>query len=124
MDRDIIVKKSKITGQGIFAERNFKKGEVVLKWNPKPLKKSDIKNLSKKERTYVAIIDKKYYLMQPPERFVNHSCESNTKPKDNCDVAIRDIKKGEEITSDYGDMEGLEGFRCRCGSKSCKGIIH
>ena len=121
--KDVIVKKSKISGQGVFAERDFKKGEVVLKWNLKPLKELDIKNLSEKERTYVVIIDKKHYLMQSPERFVNHSCDSNTKAKNNCDVAVRNIKSGEEINSDYCDIDGIEGFRCKCGSKSCKGII-
>lgn len=123
MPNDIIVKKSKISGKGIFTNRDFKKGEVVLKWNPKTIKKSDIKKLSKKERGYVAEIDNKYYLMQEPERYVNHSCELNTEAKNNCDVAIRDIKKGEEITTDYGNIGNLDNFRCRCGSKSCRNII-
>ena len=30
---DVTVKKSKIHGMGVFAARNFKKGEVILKWN-------------------------------------------------------------------------------------------
>ncbi len=37
--KDIVVKKSKIIGKGVFAIRDFKKGEVVLKWNPKPITK-------------------------------------------------------------------------------------
>ncbi len=124
MKEDIIVKKSKINDKGIFANRDFNKGEIVLKWDPKPIRESDIKKLSKKERGYVAEIDNKYYLMQPPERYMNHSCEPNTKPRDNCDVAIRDIKKGEEITTDYGSIGGVDSFRCKCGSKSCKGTIY
>ncbi len=62
--------------------------------------------------------------MQSPERYVNHSCVANTQVKDFCDVAVRDISKGEEITSDYS--EGLlSGFsmRCNCGSKNCRKII-
>jgi GxxExxY protein len=31
--------------------------------------------------------------MQPPEKFVNHSCEANTQVKNSCDVAVRNIKK-------------------------------
>lgn len=121
--KDIIVKKSKIIGKGVFANRNFSKGEVVLKWKPKLIKKSDIKNLSKKDKTYVEKIGNKFYLMQSPERFVNHSCEPNTNVKNSCDVAIRNIKKGEEITSNYFNKEA-ESFKCKCGSKKCKDVIN
>ena len=60
--------------------------------------------------------------MQSPERFVNHSCESNTTVKNRSDIAIKNIKKGEEITSNYSS-HGIESFKCKCGSKGCKGII-
>lgn len=43
--------------------------------------------------------------MQEPERYINYSCNSNTIPKDNCDVVICKIRKGEEITSDYSKIE-------------------
>jgi len=33
MSKDVLVKRSKIEGKGVFAKRNFKKGEVVIKWN-------------------------------------------------------------------------------------------
>ncbi len=61
--------------------------------------------------------------MQSPERFVNHSCDANTSVKNKCDIASRDIKKGEEITSDYSN-QGVELFKCCCGSKNCKKIIN
>ena len=123
MTDDIIIKKSKIIGKGIFANRNFSKGEIIFKWKPKLIKKSDIKGLSKKERTYVEKIASRYYIMQSPERFVNHSCKSNTVVKNKSDVAIRDIKKGEEITSNYSN-QGIESFKCKCGSNGCKKIIN
>jgi SET domain-containing protein len=121
MSGDIIIKKSKISGRGIFANRNFSKGEIVLKWNPKLIKKSDVGKLSKKEITFVEKIGNRYYIMQPPERFMNHSCEFNTITKNKSDIAIKNIKKGEEITSNYSN--GIESFRCKCGSKKCKKII-
>ena len=42
------------------------------------------------------------YLYSSPERYVNHSSDPNTiqNLKDKSDVAIRDIQKGEEITTD------------------------
>ncbi len=61
--------------------------------------------------------------MQSPEKFVNHSCQANTKVKNGCDIAIKNIKKGEEITADYG-KEISVSFICRCGHKNCRGIIN
>ena len=113
----VVIKKSKIIGKGVFATKNFKKGDVVLVWKPKLLKEKEIRLLSKKEKTYLLQIGKDIFLQQPPERFVNRSCNPNTKPKNNCDIAIRNIKKGEEITSDY-DLD--KGEDCSCGDINCK----
>ena len=123
MNDGIAVKKSKISEKGVFALRDFKKGEVVLKWSPKPIKKSEIDSLSAREKTYIVNLGKKYFLMQSPERYVNHSCESNTTVKNNSDVAVRNVKKGKEITSDYVKTQGGASFQCKCGSKKCRKII-
>lgn len=120
---DVAIKKSKISGKGVFALRDFKNGEVVLRWNPKLIKKSEINSLSTREKTYIVNFDKKYFLMQSPERYVNHSCEANTTVKNNSDVAVKNIKKGEEITSDYIKTQGGVSFQCKCGSKKCRKII-
>ena len=37
---NVIVKKSKINKKGVFAVKDFKKGEIVLKWNPKIIVRS------------------------------------------------------------------------------------
>ena len=60
-----------------------------------------------------------YFLMKLPEKYVNRSCNANTKSKNLCDVAIRDIKKGEEITSSYKN----NSFKCKCGDKNCVGNV-
>ena len=41
--KTVIVKQSKIHGKGVFATKNFKKGEIVLKWDiSNTIKKQDI----------------------------------------------------------------------------------
>jgi SET domain-containing protein len=112
---DVIVKKSKIEGFGVFAGKNFRKGEIVIQWDfSHMLTKADLKELPEEEKRYVAYLNKKYILMQPPARFVNHSC----------DVAKRDISKGEEITSDYSGTETKDfEMKCTCGSKNCRALI-
>jgi len=116
----IVVKKSKIDGKGVFANRDFKKGEIVILWKPKIISEEEFKELSEKNNHYLIKQDGNYFLMQSPEKFVNHSCEPNTKAINKSDVAIGDIKKGEEITSNYLNPN----FKCNCGSKKCKGRIN
>ena len=62
-------------------------------------------------------------------KFINHSCSPN------CEVegtgfkiwvtAIRDIKKNEELTYDYGFSydSDYKQFPCKCRSKNCCGYI-
>ena len=122
---DIQVKKSKIEGRGVFAAHDFKKGDIVIKWDVShELTEAQVKNLSKDESKYICSINNKNILMQPPARYVNHSCDANTYVVNFCDVAKRDIMKGEEITSNYSGNEG-PGFemKCNCGSDKCKGLI-
>jgi len=126
MDEDIIVKDSAIEGLGVFANRRFKKGEIVIIWNTDAiLTKEEMEELPKSEKRYISPLNGKYLLQQPPARFVNHSCDPNTYVvDDSSDVAIRDIEIGEEITSDYSEffVPG-EDIRCNCGAKNCIGLI-
>jgi hypothetical protein len=123
MAKDILVRKSSISGKGVFANRDFCAREIVLVWNPKPIKKVDIQNLNKESAHFIEKIGKRFYVMQPPEKYVNHSCDPNTRADGRSDVALRNIKKGEEITSDYSGS-GIISFQCHYGSKKCKKIIH
>ena len=62
-------------------------------------------------------------------RLINHSCSNN------CDyegkglqlwvTAIKDIKKGDELTCDYGFSydSDYKQFPCNCGSINCVGFI-
>lgn len=110
------IKKSSMHGKGIFALRDFKRGEVVLEWHPKIINKEQLERLTKKQKTYVQRIGHKYYLMQSPEKFVNHSYHPNTWMRNDCDVAKRAIKRGEEITTRY-NKEDLD-FICNAKLKS------
>ena len=52
---DVIVKDSKIHGKGVFALRDFKKGEVVIKWDTSHVLTLDqVEKLPKSEKDYVA----------------------------------------------------------------------
>jgi SET domain-containing protein len=124
MIQEIVVKKSKISGLGIFAGRDFKKEQVVIKWSShRELSKEDIESMPKEDKEHVSFFDGKYVLV-PPDGWVNHSCDPNVRLADFCYFAERAIKKGEEITTDYR-KESEAGFqmKCNCGSKNCTGSI-
>jgi hypothetical protein len=119
---EVEIKKSKIHGKGIFAKKDLKKGEIVLRWHPIKLTPEETKNLIEKQKEHTISNKEGYYWMQPPEKYMNHSCDPNTdmNTDDFYDIAIKDIKKGEEITSHYPNPLGKEE-KCGCGSKKCKG---
>src|SRR3989344_1712303 len=119
---DITVEPSNTQGQGLFAQRDFKKGEMVLDWNPENryLSEQEVHNLFDDEKRYIALYQGQYLLIAEPERHMNHSCDPNTETKNGLDLALRDIKKGEEITGDYEKEGTLIGFVCNCRSNNCR----
>ena len=122
---NVIVKKSKIEGIGVFANRDFKKDEIVMKWDLSvKITPEEVKKLPKSEQKFVMKYKNTLIYNQSPEKYVNHSCDGNSYEKDYCDIALRDIKKGEEITSNYGKAEKSKPhFKCNCGSKKCNHMI-
>ncbi|XP_038885000.1 histone-lysine N-methyltransferase ASHH2 isoform X2 [Benincasa hispida] len=66
-------------------------------------------------------------------RFINHSCDPNCRTEKwmvNGEIciglfALRDIKKGEEVTFDYNYVRvfGAAAKKCYCGSFQCRGYI-
>ncbi len=99
---DVVIGKGNLSGRGIFADRDFKKGEVVIKYSLKALTEDEFKKLSKTEKNFTHNHFGVIYLYSIPERYVNHSSNPNTIQdlKNKCDVAIKNIKKGKEITTD------------------------
>lgn len=60
-------------------------------------------------------------------RYINHSCGPNTYMRViNNHVefyALKDIKKNEELTCNYGLTHHEGTLPCKCGAKNCKGFI-
>lgn len=98
---NIIVGKGKLGGKGVYANCNFRAGEKVLDWNLRKLSQEDYNKLTHEERKYVHSFWAEMYLFDIPSRFTNHSSKPNTRAdfKLACDFALRDIEKGEMITT-------------------------
>lgn len=59
--------------------------------------------------------------------YINHSCNANTYLRRAYGkvefYTKRFIKKGEELTADYGETHHDGKLPCRCGAKNCRGYI-
>ena len=84
------------------------------------------------EPPYRAILDKYCFvgadssliLCWDIARFVNHSCApSCLAPGYDFEVAVRDIKSGEELTDDYASLNLETDFECDCGCPECRGTV-
>jgi len=60
-------------------------------------------------------------------RFINHSCAPNTFTRLTASraefYALRRIRRGEELTVDYGHSHHAGQLACRCGAPQCGGWI-
>ena len=100
--KDVIIEKGNLAGKGVYADRDFKAGEVVITYHLKPLSEEEFENLPKSEKMFVHTHRGIKHLYSEPERYVNHSPDPNTRQdlESKQDIAIRDIAKGEMVTTD------------------------
>lgn len=97
---DVTIGKGILAGKGVYAARDFKKGELVVPYNLKQLKQHEFDALPTSEQEWTHSFWGKIYLFSEPARYVNHSDDPTTYPDlDKMgDYALRPIKKGEPIT--------------------------
>ena len=138
------LKKSKVHGSGIFATKDIQKGKRIIEYIGEKVPRSEGNKRSEKRinkylhsnktgSVYIFELNNQYDIDGSPlynkARYINHSCEPN------CEVtgtglkvwvhAIKDIKKGEEFSYDYGFSfdDDYKNYPCRCGSENCCGYI-
>jgi hypothetical protein len=99
--KDVFIGNGELDGKGVYANKDFKRGDVIIKYHLRTLISKDFQKLSKKEKLFVHSRKGVWYLYSEPERYVNHSSKPNTRQdfKKDCDVASRKIKRGEMITT-------------------------
>jgi len=89
-------------GCGVYARRDIKKGETVVPYRLMELTEEEFLLLPESEQEFTHRHFGKTMLYGIPERYVNHSDQPNTIQDFDrgCDVACRDISKGEMVTTD------------------------
>ena len=139
------VKKSKVHGNGVFATQEIPRGTKIIEYVGDIVTKAEgdrrsgrrIKkflNSNKTGSVYIFELNKTHdidgFVTRNKARFINHSCDPN------CEVdikkgriwisSIKDIKRGDELSYDYGfefDEQDFMDHKCNCGSKKCIGFV-
>ena len=130
------VKKSKIDKNGLYANCDILKGTKIIEYKGKIISVNKSKTDPKfdnEKAIYLFNINKRFDLDGDFKfniaRLINHSCNPN------CEVfgeglkvwvyAMKDIRKGDELSYDYGFSydENFRQYPCNCRSKKCVGYI-
>jgi len=136
------VRYSSIHNHGLFAAKKIPKdtyfiqylGELIRKKESTHRAINQFESAQKQDEGSVYIFDlnEKHDLDGNFEwniaRLANHSCNPNCEAHDVKGeiwfIALRNIKKGEELTFNYGyDLEHWEEHPCHCGADNCVGYI-
>lgn len=129
------VKTSGIHNRGVFAKKDIPKNTPIIQYVGDKItyKEADRRTDARKDdHIYMFTLNSRYIIdgdvKYNPAKYINHSCEPN------CYVDIikneiwiyasRDIKKGEELSYDYGfQRPDWQEQPCHCGAKHCFGFI-
>ncbi len=117
-------KKARI-GNGLFSKKNVKSGELVAKVKGKIVTDIDEENCN-----YIDFGDEETFYPFLPYRHINHSCDPNCmfvleydgEKKRLVIQAIKEIKVGDELFTDYG-WSADSAIPCECKTPDCRGWI-
>lgn len=118
-------------GKGVFANRNFSPGDLILKFRGRLYHKEEYLKKVRHEKCHFLQVDSEWFLgpTRSLDNFVNHSCDPNcgfqTANRRAYLFAIRPIEPGEEITFDYSTSMAEDHWEmnCGCGTHACRGRI-
>jgi SET domain-containing protein len=129
MSKKLEVKESRIYGKGCFALVPFARRKKIAAYTGELIqgKRRIEERLSRQRIVKIIWINDKVAIDGAvgggETAYINHSCEPNAYMRGAPGnkiifFALRDIKKGEEITINYRDPEHPE--KCRCGARKCR----
>jgi SET domain-containing protein len=126
MIEDVAVRDAGRKGLGVFALRQFDKGEFIFRRrHGRIVANASIPSLTREDQRHLCELDyARSALLLAPGCYVNHSCEPNAMRSGVKVFAWKRIRAGEEITIDYRlNAFGSIRSKCLCASSSCTGEI-
>lgn len=123
--KNVLVKKSS-AGLGLYAGRDFKKGEIVIEYVGEVISDEEAQ---KRGGRYLFELNDKWTIdgkgRANTARYINHSCKSNCYPELTEDekqvfiIAKKNITKSDELTYNYGKYYFdtiIKPTGCKCSS--------
>ncbi len=133
---------SAIHQQGLFASKKIPQDAEIIQYvgekisskegDKRAIDLADEREGSGDASVYMFILDDDHDIdgnvPHNTAKLINHSCDPNCEAQIIDDeiwiVALKDIKKGDELTFDYGfELDHYEDHLCLCGSPKCIGYI-
>lgn len=122
--------KYKKHSRALFATEAIRKGEIIGAFDGKIYKAENASHIPNEPPIYaqdhaIQFAKDKYRDSKGIARLVSHSCEPNCGVKDKFKIiAMRNIKKGEELSFDYDMSENSDWrMKCECGNKNCRKVV-
>jgi len=108
----VTIKPSKIDGVGVFAVQDIKKGQkMYIRWVPMGMIQTTLSQLKPEVRRIIEQrwppVKDGFPFIHPHEdanhlSFMNHGYSEEVNYDDKLDIALKDIRAGEEILESYG----------------------
>ena len=141
--RKLAVRRSGVHGNGVFAARALKAGEVLIEYVGEIIDWEEAlrrhpHNPAEPNQTFYFHIEGGKVIDANvggnASRWINHACEPNCESDEQDGrvfiKALRDIAAGEELFYDYGlvideryTAKLKKEYACRCGAASCRGTM-
>lgn len=125
------VGRSGLVGRGLFASTFIARRAKIGEFEGEVIGLREARRRAR-GRTVIAIVELERHAIDATAtrrgfRYINHSCDPNTfmrcTPQRAEFYARRAIRRGEELTVDYGESHHDGRLRCRCGAANCRGWI-
>jgi uncharacterized protein len=123
---------SKIHRWGVYAQEFIPAKRKVIEYTGERISRRETKKRAERTLNYLFTLDK-YWTIDGSvngsgAQFINHCCDPNLAARivrgHILYMALRDIKRGEELTVDYHFDPDVEKVPCACGSLKCRGTIN
>ena len=127
-----------IAGFGIYATVDLKRGDIVFRGEERAARLATSPVIFPESwpadqvevfRRYATAVGNGVFMLwdEDPREWApqNHSCHPNTALCGLNLIALRDIRRSEELTVDYATLgiPDAAAFECHCGSENCRGTI-
>ena len=118
-------------GFGVVATELLPMGTITVAPDPLDLRltRAELERLPEQVRAqawhfmYLSA-DERFVLAWDHARYINHSCDANTMLSEaGLEVAVRDIQRGEELTTEYALLRPQEALVHRCPKGACRGVV-